>query len=282
MHAYVLMTNHFHLLIKTKKANCAEFMRHFNISYTGWFNWRHQRCGNLYQGRYHAYVIDADNYLLEVSRYLHLNPVRVRKMVTEAGRERWLYAQSYRWSSLPGYLDETRRDRFVDNALLLSMAGGPSGYRQFIKDGLKCELENPLQRVTGGVILGDEEFTARVKKYIRRPAVREQPAYRELENSILEPAQALRVFIRVCGIDESVLRVRNRHGALRGMAAELLYRYCEITQGEIGRILGGIDYVAVNMMRKRLQVRLANDQKLSLRFNELDEKIKAEMYNVKI
>jgi len=50
LNAYIMMTNHFHLLIQTKKANCSEFMRHFNICYTGWFNWRHNRCGNLYQG----------------------------------------------------------------------------------------------------------------------------------------------------------------------------------------------------------------------------------------
>lgn len=78
--AYIMMTNHFHLLIQTRKANCSEFMRHFNICYTGWFNYHNSRCGNLYQGRYKAFLVDADTYLLEVSRYLHLNIVRLRRM----------------------------------------------------------------------------------------------------------------------------------------------------------------------------------------------------------
>jgi hypothetical protein len=203
-------------------------------------------------------------------------------MVSAAGRERWLYARSYRWSSLPGYLDEARRVRFVEHALLISMAGGQQGYRQFVRDGLQRDLANPLQRVRGGVILGDEEFAVRVKKYLKRPVVREQPAYRELEQSVLEPAQILKVFTHACGVDESILRMRNHHGALRAMVAELLYRYCEITQGQIGRILGGIDYVAVNMMRKRLQARLANDPKLGTKFKELDDLIEKELYNVKI
>jgi len=76
LYAYILMINHFHLLVQTKRANLSEFMRCFNICYTGWFNYRHHRCGHLYQGRYKAFLIDADNYLLEVSRYLHLNSVR--------------------------------------------------------------------------------------------------------------------------------------------------------------------------------------------------------------
>ena len=77
--AYVLMSNHFHLLVKTPLGNLQEFMRHFNISYTGWYNRRHRRSGHLYQGRYHSFLIDADNYLKEVSRYIHLNPVKIKK-----------------------------------------------------------------------------------------------------------------------------------------------------------------------------------------------------------
>jgi len=76
--AYVLMDNHFHLLVNTPGGNLQEFMRHFNISYTGWYNRRHRRSGHLYQGRYHSFLIDADNYLEEVSRYIHLNPVKTK------------------------------------------------------------------------------------------------------------------------------------------------------------------------------------------------------------
>jgi REP element-mobilizing transposase RayT len=76
--AYALLPNHFHLLICTLKGNLSQFMRHFSISYTGLFNRKYQRSGHLYQGRYKAFLIDADSYLLEVSRYIHLNPLRMR------------------------------------------------------------------------------------------------------------------------------------------------------------------------------------------------------------
>ena len=66
---YVLMDNHFHLVVATPQANLSAFMRHFNVSYTGYFNRRHKRVGHLYQGRFTAIVVEEEAYLLEVSRY---------------------------------------------------------------------------------------------------------------------------------------------------------------------------------------------------------------------
>ena len=63
--AYVLMSNHFHLIVETPKANLSDFMRHFNIAYTGAYNRRHKRVGHLYQGRYKAILVDKDSYLLD-------------------------------------------------------------------------------------------------------------------------------------------------------------------------------------------------------------------------
>lgn len=77
LHAYVLMSNHFHLMVSTPRGNLSEFMRHFNVSYTSVYNRRHNRVGHLYQGRYKAILIDQDSYLLELSRYVHLNPIRI-------------------------------------------------------------------------------------------------------------------------------------------------------------------------------------------------------------
>src|SRR5208283_1692920 len=99
--AFVLMTNHFHLVVKTPHANLQKLMRHFNISYTAYVNKRHGRSGHLYQGRYKAFLIDADSYLLEVSRYLHLNPVHTAQHVHSTEEQKREYLRSYRWSSYP-------------------------------------------------------------------------------------------------------------------------------------------------------------------------------------
>jgi len=102
--AYVLMRNHVHLVVKTPLGNLKEFMRHFNISYTSYFNRRYKRVGHLYQGRYKAFLIDADFYLQEVTRYVHLNPVRVQTKGDLGIKEKKRYLGRYPWSSYPYYV----------------------------------------------------------------------------------------------------------------------------------------------------------------------------------
>ena len=78
LHCYVLMTNHYHLIIETPRANLSSVMHYINSSYTNYINIKKRRSGHLFQGRYKAILIDRDSYLLELSRYLHLNPVRAK------------------------------------------------------------------------------------------------------------------------------------------------------------------------------------------------------------
>ncbi len=123
-HAYVLMSNHFHLLVCTPKGNLCEYMRHFNISYTAAFNRRHGRVGHLYQGRYKAILVDQDGYLLELSRYVQLNPIRIKSYRGSAVGERIRYLEGYRWSSLPGYLKSANRQPWVHYEMVLGQVGG--------------------------------------------------------------------------------------------------------------------------------------------------------------
>ncbi len=76
LHAFVLMPNHYHFIVETPKANLSAFMHNLNGTYTTYFNIKRKRAGHLFQGRYKALLIDVNNYLLELSRYIHLNPVR--------------------------------------------------------------------------------------------------------------------------------------------------------------------------------------------------------------
>jgi putative transposase len=274
LHAYILMTNHFHLLIQTSKANCAEFMRHFNISYTGYYNWRHQRSGNLYQGRYKAFLVDADSYLLEVSRYLHLNCVRVRNLVSKRCEERWDHAVSYGWSSLPGYVQEEQRLKFVSYDLILAMAGGYKGYREFVRDGLRRGIVNPFERVQSRLILGDEDFVTRVRRFLKRGSMRDQPAYREMILNTIEPVQVIGILTKHMRVDPAVLKQRQDHGVIRGMAAELMHKYCDLSQSQIGDLLGGIDYGAVHLLRRRLRKRMLKDPVVRKQWAELEGEVR--------
>jgi putative transposase len=88
--AFVLMTNHFHLLVQTPEAGLSKGMHWLNTKYVGWFNRRHERVGHLYQGRFKAILVEKETYFMEVLRYVVLNPLRARMV------ER---PEDYRWSS---------------------------------------------------------------------------------------------------------------------------------------------------------------------------------------
>ncbi len=80
LYCYVLMDNHFHLLLETPLGNLSEFMRWFNITYTSHYNRRQKRSGHLYQGRYKSILVEKETHLYILSRYIHLNPVRIKQM----------------------------------------------------------------------------------------------------------------------------------------------------------------------------------------------------------
>ncbi len=263
LHTYIMMSNHFHLVVQTMRANLSEFMRRFNICYTGWFNYHHDRCGHLYQGRYKALLVDPDNYLLGVSRYVHLNPLPVSKFRKSNYREQWRHVRGYPWSSLPGYVNHEKVVDFVHYEMVLDMVGGRRAYQRFLLDGLREGMDDPLEGVQYQVILGDDDFVARVKsERIGEGSLREQPMYRDMVADVVDPEQVLDGVAKALDIHSERLRVRMGNGVVRGIAAELLYRYSDITQREIGELLGGIDYTAVSMLRHRLKLKIVHDRKV--------------------
>ena len=285
--AYVCMPNHFHLLVSTPEGNLSDFMRHFNISYTGAFNRRHGRVGHLYQGRYKAFLIDADNYLLEVSRYIHLNPIRAKTLPAKTAKERWDLLLKHKSSSLPGYLSARKREDFLEYEVVLAYLGGdnPRGrrsYQEFIQWGIEHDIESPLQLGKGSGIIGGADFIESVKENFldREMSTRELPALRELRKQY-QPEELIDRFCYLLGKDRNEICRQGKQSVERLMLMEMLYRLCQITQPEIGNLMGGIDYSAVSRARKRLQTRLRQEQSLKRRFDQLSDEL-TEMSRVKI
>jgi REP element-mobilizing transposase RayT len=285
--AYICMPNHFHLLATTPEGNLSEFMRHFNISYTSAFNKRHDRVGHLYQGRYKSFLIDADNYLLSVSRYVHLNPIRVNNLLNKKADQKWKILMNTRGSSLPGYLSVRKRVDFLDYQILLDYMGGDNQrgrryYRRFIQQGLTKEIDNPLQVGKGNGIVGESDFVEDVKeKFIEKDkAQREIPALRALSRE-LEPEELIRHFASLSGKSKAEICQRGKKTVERAMLMELLYRFCHLTQPQIGELVGGIDYSAVSKARKRLQLQCERDLKLKKRFVGLTDRL-TELSRIKI
>jgi len=283
LYAHIMMSNHFHILVQTLRANLSEFMRRFNICYTGWFNYRHHRCGHLYQGRYKAFLIDADNYLLEVSRYLHLNCVRIGRFCNGDYRQRWQYARQYRWSSLPGYLDKKKAVKCIDYDFILSLVGSRRDYQGFMVDGLRRGIDNPFDEAKSGLILGNDDFVVRVKdEYIERGSLRDQPSYRSLMASKIEPGRVVDCVAKVLGIKREQLLTRFGGGIERGFLSELLYQYSGLTERAIGQLLGSIDYSAVNKLRKRLSAKIAEDKEIADRYAKVADEVQRLLSNVEI
>jgi REP element-mobilizing transposase RayT len=270
VHAYVLMSNHFHMIVETPKGNLSEFMRHFNISYTAAYNRRHNRVGHLYQGRFKAILIDADSYLLELSRYVHLNPVRLASYKRRNGRETSKDLERYRWSSLGGYISAAQKQIWMTYDMALGYVGGSRRkYREFVIEGIRRGYQTPWEAVKGQAVLGKEDFVERVKTRVkRRGSRREQPAVREFE--AIDPAKVLRAVARYCKLAENQLAVkRTGYRNERAIALELMYRHGGGSQTRIGELVG-LDYTAVSRERKRLRDRIESDKRLKKRLNEIE------------
>jgi REP element-mobilizing transposase RayT len=285
--SYVCMPNHFHLLVNTPEANLSDFMRHFNITYTSFFNRKQNRVGHLYQGRYKSFLIDADNYLLEVSRYIHLNPVRGENFSDKEIQEKWKTLLEGNKSSLSGYFSVRKRMDFVNYEFILDYMGGDNQqgrrkYRRFILRGLEQELDNPLALGKGNGIIGEINFVKWVKeKFINKESPkRELPALRVL-GRVFEPEELIQHFVKINRKTVEDICQRGKKSLERAMLMELLYRFCHLSQPEIGRLIGGIDYSAVSQARKRLQIQMEQKPKLKRNFDKISNKL-LELSRIKI
>lgn len=152
IHAYCLMDNHYHLLVETPDANLSKGMRHLNGVYTQRFNKKHARVGHVFQGRYKAIVVQKDSYLLELARYIVLNPVRARMVRS---------ARDWPWSSYRATAGEVRVPDWLYADWLLAMftkqrKSAIRHYKQYVVEGKG--QPSPWESLTNQVFLGDEKF----------------------------------------------------------------------------------------------------------------------------
>ena len=280
LYAYVLMHNHFHLILQTRRSNLSEFMRRFNICYTGWFNYHHGTYGHLYQGRYKSIIIDADNYLLALSRYVHLNPLRLKKSPFNDYQSSWLSLQRYQWSTLHGYIKERRILPFVDYDMILRMIGGRRHYQSFMIEGLKKGLTNPLSDTKYQVILGNDSFVQQIKQtHADGGSSREQPIYRKIKKSAIKPDIIINCVSTHFGLNPKDLLNRYYNGIARGITSELLYRFCALKLREIGELLN-VDYSSVYKSRCRLKTQLSKNPKIASIYKKIEREIKNNLSNV--
>lgn len=216
--------------------------------------------------------MEKEAYLSVLSRYIHLNPIRLKKLEKAPETEKLEQLFTYPWSSLPGYLDKRRREGMIDYSLVLSDYGGDtengrSAYRkQLIAD--VSERLDVKEDVFGQSILGGSDFIKWVKEtFLEEIESREQPAAGEIKR-YQQKVQILALIEQETGKDLDTLC--KEKGELRRLAMDLLYRRGGLRGPEIGALLG-VDYSAVSQERKRLRERIARDHKLKEMMRRLEE-----------
>ncbi|MFQ5687734.1 MAG: transposase [Candidatus Scalindua sp.] len=160
----------FHLILHTPSGNLNRFAQRFNTAYIVYYNRRHKRIGHLYQGRYKAVLVEKNSYLLALSRYIHLNPVKIKKIKKLSVSEQIEYLWGYRWSSNLEYGLLRYRIDFMCYRDVLEYTGGDNkngrkSYREFVEEVLLTDVESPFDDIKGQVVPGKSGFSKWRKRY---------------------------------------------------------------------------------------------------------------------
>lgn len=258
VYAYCLMPNHVHLLVESSKQPLAKFMQGLQQSYSQYFNLKHHKSGHLFEGRYKAIICQKDEYLLELIRYIHLNPVRAGMIKTVDG---------YRYSGHHIYV-EGKASEVIDATKVLRLLGGQRAYERFVREGLNQGHKEEYYEVADQRFLGAEGFGEEMVK-----GMEEKAHSRAKRGSIAVVAGELGQELGM-GIEE--LRSPDRSWAVskaRTMIAYVLVRRLGYGLGEVATYVGR-DIATVGALLARMGERMRSDKELRGRVERLTNIVK--------
>jgi putative transposase len=239
IHAYCLMSNHYHLLVETPHGNLSQIMQHVNGAYTAYFNVKRGRAGHLFQGRYKAILVDKDEYAKELSRYIHLNPVRAG-VAAKPGE--------YALSSYRAYVGQASEPDWLERKFILSLFGTDEKtarmqYRNFVEGVVGKECPNPFENVVASTLLGSEPFVDWVRETFLKDAHADRalPALRQFASR--PTLEKIRAGVEALFTDDRALA--------RRAGLYLCRRHSGLTLKEIGTAYG-VGESAVTQASRRL------------------------------
>jgi len=290
VYLFCLMVNHFHLVVETPRGNLGRFMQGVLTGYGVYYNRRHRTHGHVTQGRYGARLVQGNEYLLKLSRYVHLNPVKVARMRSKPVEERLAVLEKHAWSSFPAYAGLTPRDDFIDYEPVLALLEGPKKgregrYRQFVETGAAADDEEFLAAMWRSAhCVGSDDFREEVEERHRvllegREAL-EDVSFRRVSRVV--PAETiLQVVGAVCGVDPKALTTRQRDSRWRAVAARMLCRYGGLTQRAAAPLLGVRTGVAVSCQVRKLAQLLESDEALREKMRRTETRLDKEQKRAK-
>jgi len=232
--AYCLMPNHFHLYLSTRQANLSKFMQRLLTSFCVAYNKRHRSSGHVFQGRFKSHEVEDERYGAELSRYIHLNPVRTQKFVEAPMAERMDSLQDFKWSSYACLIGEADAPSWLDLPHTLDRWGGvnPGGmkrYRSYVIDGLRKGSPNPFDAMVEQMFLGSDDFVekARIGTLLsQKPDEREVGSYSRLRG-LFEFDQVAHAASKILGVKLGLLLGRRSiHAEERALLMYCACRFC--------------------------------------------------------
>ena len=273
IHAYTLMANHVHLFARTREANLSRCMQRLLTGYTNWYHFRHDTYGHLFQGRYKALLVDKNAYGTEVSRYIHLNPVRVAAEENRTVAQRQAVLRDYRWSSYRAMIGLAKAEEWLVTDATLGRWGKrlreqQRAYAAFVEEGLTENISDPAEEAKAQSILGRDRFIDRIRRILRGRKAGDKDAEckkRELLSETVE--RAVGQVARVFGVPlRDILRIRRGPCGNDARKAALWYAWerCAgaATAREIGKEMGGVSGCAVVVAHQRMARRIKSDKRL--------------------
>jgi putative transposase len=278
LHAYVLMDNHYHLLVELHDRNLSRAFQWLNVSYSVWFNRRHDRSGHLFQGRFKSVILDAEAWGLSLSRYVHLNPVHTDQFGLDKHRqqgirmgfagmpdaqlvhERILELRQYRWSSFRAYAGLEKAPAWLECRSVIHLGGGDQDdgarhYREYVEAELReGRAKRPWDELKEQVVLGSREFLSGLKEALGGDE-REQRGVRRLLEERPRLTAVIQCVEKLKGM--SWEEFRNRHGDTgRDLVLYLGRKLCGAKLDELAVLASLQEYASVAVAIKRFEIRL--------------------------
>jgi REP element-mobilizing transposase RayT len=272
IHVYCLMTTQYHLIVETPNANISSAMQWLNVSYATYYNRKHNRHGHLFQDRFKSILINADESLVELSRYIHLNPVIAK--ISES-------PEDYSWSSyrayvkggktIPSWLERNRLLSYFETTTRKAM----NRYRRFVEKTGDTLVENPETHVVAGSILGNESFIAWIQDtFLKRRANDREITQLKTLRPLIPIDTVIKTVGEAYGCEEATITEKGRKGnRAREHAIYLSRELCGVTNTHTGHRFGGISGAAVTATCNKVRRFLKRDKQLRINTEEIKKRI---------
>jgi REP element-mobilizing transposase RayT len=271
IYCYCLMSNHYHLLIETPEANLSQAMQWLNASYAMYFNVKRSRRGHLFQGRFKSILVEADAYLKQLSRYIHLNPIRVNMV------DRLV---DYPWSSYPAFVGQEELPNWLEADRVLSTFAktrktAQRKYADFVENADIENLKNPSTERTSGMILGRSEFV----DWVRKSILKNRKGNIEISGlSDLKPRPGVQdIIAQVADYYGCSQETVNVSGIKNNLPRDVAIYICKKRSGlktvDLGQQFGGVRGQAISMGSRRVERELNRKPRLQRDIKRILKKI---------